>query len=305
MADITAVALYMHYWTLFQPVPQWVIALIALALVFCLNLMSVKMYGEAEFWFALIKVGTIIVFMVVAIACVILGAPVGSTSAGISNITDYGGLLPMGLAPVFALTLGVVYAFGGTEMVGVAAGEAKEEAVKQLPRAINSMIVRIFVFYVGSVILMAIVLPYTGVYLRAVAVRQRSARRWPCRMPIPLSRSWLLAAALSSLNAGLYATSRTLRSMAIAGSGPKFAARMNRNKVPYGDIVVSVIAGAVRGILLNYLLPSDAFDIIMNLAGIGIAGTWCMILITHLAFLKQVKAGKEKRPDYLHRPALP
>ena len=85
--------------------------------------------------------------------------------------------------------------------------------------------------------------------------------------------------------------------MAIAGSGPKFAARMNRNKVPYGGIIITSSLGLL-GVLLNYLLPSDAFDIIMNLAGIGIAGTWCMILITHLAFLKQVKAGKEKRPDY-------
>ena len=296
MADITAVALYMHYWALFQPIPQWVIALVALALVFCLNLMSVKMYGEAEFWFALIKVGTIVVFMVVAIICIVMGAPVGNTTAGISNIMDYGGLLPMGLAPVFALTLGVVYAFGGTEMVGVAAGEAKEEAVKQLPRAINSMIVRIFVFYVGSVILMAIVLPYT-----AYSSAQSPFVTFFAALGVPYADSIIqvvvLTAALSSLNAGLYATSRTLRSMAIAGSGPKFAARMNKNKVPYGGIVITSSLGLL-GVLLNYLLPADAFDIIMNLAGIGIAGTWCMILITHLAFLKQVKAGKEKRPDY-------
>ena len=171
MADITAVALYMHYWAVFMPVPQWLIALIALALVFVLNLMSVKMYGEAEFWFALIKVATIVIFMVVAIGCIIMGTPLQSTdaagtamvtNAGIGNIADFGGLLPMGIAPVFALTLGVVYAFGGTEMVGVAAGEAQDEAVKRLPKAINSMIIRIFVFYVGSVILMALVLPYTA-----------------------------------------------------------------------------------------------------------------------------------------------
>lgn len=296
MADITAVALYMHYWALFQPVPQWVIALVALALVFCLNLLSVKMYGEAEFWFALIKIATIIAFMVVAIICIVTGAPVGDGQAGIANITDNGGLLPMGLAPVFALTLGVVYAFGGTEMVGVAAGEAKESAVKQLPHAINSMIVRIFIFYVGSVILMTLVLPYT-----AYSSAQSPFVTFFSSLGVPYAGSIIqvvvLTAALSSLNAGLYATSRTLRSMAIAGSGPRFAARMNKNKVPYGGIVITSALGLL-GVVLNYVLPADAFDIIMNLAGIGIAGTWCMILITHLAFMKKVKAGEEERPAY-------
>ncbi len=302
MADITAVALYLHYWAAFQPIPQWVLALIALGLVFALNLMSVKMYGEAEFWFALIKVVTIVSFMVVAIICIVTGAPVGDTNAGISNIVDYGGLLPMGILPVFALTLGVVYAFGGTEMVGVAAGEAKDDAVAHLPRAINSMIVRIFVFYVGSVFLMALVLPYT-----AYSGSESPFVTFFAALGVPYADSIIqvvvLTAALSSLNAGLYATSRTLRSMAIAGSAPKFAARMNKNKVPYGGIIITATLGLL-GVLLNAVLPSNAFDIIMNLAGIGIAGTWSMILITHIAYMKKVKAGEEKRPEF-HMPGAP
>ena len=296
MADITAVALYMHYWAVFMPIPQWAIALVALALVFVLNMMSVKMYGEAEFWFAVVKVATIVAFMVVAIVCIVLGAPVGGSHAGISNITDYGGLLPTGLSAVFALTLGVVYAFGGTEMVGVAAGEASADAVKRLPRAINSMIVRIFVFYVGSVILMALVLPYT-----AYSSGESPFVTFFAGLGVPYADTIIqivvLTAALSSLNAGLYATGRTLRSMAIAGSGPKFAARMNKHQVPYGGIVITSALGLV-GVLLNALLPEDAFNIIMNLAGIGIAGTWTMILITHLAFLRRVKRGEEERPAF-------
>lgn len=305
MADITAVALYMHYWAVFMPVPQWLIALIALALVFVLNLMSVKMYGEAEFWFALIKVATIVIFMVVAIGCIIMGTPLQSTdaagttmvtNAGIGNIADFGGLLPMGIAPVFALTLGVVYAFGGTEMVGVAAGEAQDEAVKRLPKAINSMIIRIFVFYVGSVILMALVLPYT-----AYSSNESPFVTFFASLGVPYADTIIqivvLTAALSSLNAGLHATSRTLRSMAIAGSGPKFAQRMNKNHVPYGGIIITSVLG-IFGVVLNAVLPEDAFNIIMNLAGIGIAGTWTMILVTHLAFLKKVKRGQAERPHY-------
>ena len=159
MADITAVALYLHYWTALRSVPQWVLALIALGVVFALNMLSVKMFGEAEFWFAAIKVTAIVLFMIAAIWAIVAGARVGNYTAGFHNITRHGGFFPAGLAPVFALTLGVIFAFGGTEMVGVAAGETKD-ASKILPKAINSMILRIFVFYVGSIILMALVLPY-------------------------------------------------------------------------------------------------------------------------------------------------
>ena len=264
MADITAVAVYFHYWQAFQNVPQWLLALCALAVVFVLNMLSVKMFGEAEFWFAAIKVATIIAFMLIAIWAIVTGAPVGSSHAGITNITEHGGLFPQGIPTVFALTLGVVFAFGGTEMVGVAAGEAKD-AAKVLPKAINSMIIRIFVFYVGSVVLMALVLPYN--------------------------------AYSSNESAGLYATGRTLRSLAIAGSGPKFAARMNKHHVPYGGIIITSALGLI-GVVMNAVLPSDAFEIVMNLAGIGIAGTWAAILVTHLAFLRKVKAGKETRPAY-------
>ena len=225
MADITAVALYLHYWTALKVVPQWVFALIALVLVFILNMLNVKMFGEAEFWFALIKVAAIVSFMVVAIVAIVLGLHTGTDpdggaiTAGAHNILGNGGFFPEGFPIVFALTLGVVFAFGGTEMVGVAAGEAKD-AEKILPKAINSMILRIFVFYVGSVMLLALVLPYTS-----------------------------------------YSKDQSPFVTFFSGIG-----------VPYaGDIIQ---------------------------AGIGIAGTWEAILVTHLAFLRRVKEGKEVRPAY-------
>ena len=225
MADITAVANYLHYWTALKVVPQWVFALIALVLVFILNMLNVKMFGEAEFWFALIKVAAIVSFMVVAIVAIVLGLHTGTDphggaiTAGAHNIIGNGGFFPKGFPIVFALTLGVVFAFGGTEMVGVAAGEARE-AEKILPKAINSMILRIFVFYVGSVMLLALVLPYTS-----------------------------------------YSKDQSPFVTFFSGIG-----------VPYaGDIIQ---------------------------AGIGIAGTWGAILVTHLAFLRRVKEGKEVRPAY-------
>nr|WP_127842959.1 amino acid permease [Actinomyces wuliandei] len=295
MADITAVALYLHYWSAFHVVPQWVLALVALALVFALNMMNVKMFGEAEFWFALIKVAAIVAFMVAAIWAILVGAPVGGSTAGLHNITDNSGVFPEGLPIVFALTLGVVFAFGGTEMVGVAAGEAKD-AARVLPKAINSMILRIFVFYVGSVALMALVLPYT-----AYSANESPFVTFFSGLGIPhagdIIQVVVLTAAMSSLNAGLYATGRTLRSMAVAGEAPRVAAGLNRNQVPAGGIILTSALGLL-GVVLNAYLPEDAFEIVMNLAGIGIAGTWAAILVTHLAYLRKVRAGEETRPDY-------
>ncbi|VEG29228.1 amino acid permease [Actinomyces howellii] len=295
MADITAVALYLHYWSAFHVVPQWILALAALALVFVLNMLNVKMFGEAEFWFALIKVAAIVLFMLVAIWAILTGAPVGDSTAGAHNITDNGGFFPEGLPIVFMLTLGVIFAFGGTEMVGVAAGEAAD-AVKVLPKAINSMILRIFVFYVGSVILMTLVLPYT-----AYSSNESPFVTFFAGIGIPhagdIIQVVVLTAAMSSLNAGLYATGRTLRSMAVAGEAPRMAASLNRNQVPAGGIIITSALGLL-GVLLNAFLPDSAFEIVMNLAGIGIAGTWAAILVTHLAFLRRVGHGLETRPAY-------
>lgn len=295
MADITAVALYLHFWSFFRPVPQWLLALVALALVFTLNMFSVKYFGEAEFWFAAIKVSAILAFMAVAIWAILTGHAVGNDHAGFANLTNHGGFFPMGIAPMLTLSLGVIFAFGGTEMVGVAAGEAKD-AAKILPKAVNSMILRIFVFYVGSVILMTLVLPWT-----AYSSDESPFVTFFARLGLPhagdIMQVVVLTAALSSLNAGLYATGRTLRSMAMAHEAPAFAARLNRHQVPYGGIIITAVLG-LMGVLINYLYPSGAFDIVMNLAGIGIAGTWISILATHMVFVHRAKQGRETRPAY-------
>ena len=301
MADITAVARYLHYWEDLRIVPKWVFALVALILVFILNMLNVKMFGEAEFWFALIKVTAIVSFMVAAIVAIVLGLHTGTDSdggaitAGAHNILGNGGFFPEGFPIVFTLTLGVVFAFGGTEMVGVAAGEATE-AEKILPKAINSMILRIFVFYVGSVMLLALVLPYTS-----YSKDQSPFVTFFSGIGVPYAgdiiQVVILTAALSSLNAGLYATGRTLRSMAVAGEAPQVAARLNKHQVPAWGIIITSALGLL-GVVLNALVEEDAFEIVMNLAGIGIAGTWGAILITHLAFLRRVQEGKEVRPAY-------
>ncbi len=256
---------------------------------------SVKYFGEAEFWFAAIKVTAILVFMAVAIWAIVTGHAVGNDHAGLSNLTQHGGFFPMGVAPLLTLSLGVIFAFGGTEMVGVAAGEAAE-ARKILPKAVNSMILRIFVFYVGSVVLMTLVLPWT-----AYSGDESPFVTFFARIGVPyagdIMQVVVLTAALSSLNAGLYATGRTLRSMAVAGEAPRMASKLNRHQVPAGGIVITASLGLI-GVLINYIYPSGAFDIVMNLAGIGIAGTWISILASHVIFVRRASRGEVERPDF-------
>lgn len=286
MADITAVALYLHYWPSFQAIPQWLLATIALAVVLVLNILSVKAFGEFEFWLALIKVTAILAFMAIAIWAIVTGASVGTHTAGVHNLTENGGFFPMGLMPLVTLSLGVVFAFGGTEMVGVAAGEA-EEAKHILPKAINSMIWRIAFFYVGSVILMIMVLPWN-----AYSADESPFVTFFSGIGIPhagdIMQVVVLTAALSSLNAGLYATGRTLRSLAVAGEAPKIAAKLNKNQVPMNAILLTAVLGLI-GVMINYVYPTKAFEIVMNLAGIGIAGTWISVLVSHWVFIRRTQ----------------
>lgn len=168
-------------------------------------------------------------------------------------ISDNGGLLPSGLMPVLVLMQGVVFAYASIELIGTAAGEAKNPE-KVMPKAVNTVIVRIAVFYVGSLVLLSLLLPYTAykdgespfvTFFGAIGVQGMDV----------VMNLVVLTAALSSLNAGLYSTGRILRSMSLNGSAPRFAGRMNKAGVPYGGIVITAVI-AVFGVLLNAIVPA-------------------------------------------------
>lgn len=160
IVDVTAAAIYVHYWHFFTSVPQWVLALGALAIVLFVNLLSVKVFGELEFWFAIIKVVALVSFLVIGGIVVALRFPVDGHATGFTLISDNGGWLPNGMLPLVIVIVGVTFAYSGIELVGIAAGETPNPA-KIMPRAINSVIVRIMVFYVGAVLLLVLLLPYT------------------------------------------------------------------------------------------------------------------------------------------------
>ncbi|MFP5022216.1 amino acid permease [Pseudonocardia phyllosphaerae] len=295
IVDTTAIALYMKFWAVFDAVPQWLIALIALVVVLGANLVSVKLFGELEFWFALVKVIALVLFLVVGTIFLAGRFPVQGESTGLSVITDHGGFLPTGLLPVVVITQGVVFAYAATELVGTAAGET-EDPEKIMPRAVNSVIARIAVFYVGSLVLLALLLPYTAykegespfvTFFAAIGVPGAGT----------VMNLVVLTAALSSLNAGLYSTGRILRSMSKNGSAPKFTGRMNGSGVPYGGIALTSVI-TLFGVGLNAVVPKDAFEIVLNIASLGIIASWATIVLCQMRFVRMTEAGILHRPSF-------
>src|ERR1700758_3323225 len=268
IVDTTAIAHYCHFWKAFQAIPQWTIALIALVVVLSMNLISVKAFGELEFWASLIKVLALVTFLVVGTVFLVGRFKIDGHDTGTGLWDSHGGLVPTGLLPLVLVTSGGVFAYAAIELVGIATGET-ENPEKIMPRAINSVVLRIAVFYIGSTVLLSLLLPYTA-YRDHVSPFVTFFSKMGYSGAGSLMNLVVLTAALSSLNAGLYSTGRVLRSMAINGSGPKFTAPMSKNGVPYGGILLTSGVGLL-GIVLNAVKPSQAFEIVLHIAAVGLA----------------------------------
>jgi L-asparagine permease len=303
IVDVTAVALYVKFWAQYweplQTIPQWVVALVALVVVLALNLVSVKVFGEMEFWFALIKVGALVAFMILGIVFIVLGGQTDVGATGFSILADHDGWFPMGaVAPMLAIS-GVVFAYAGIELVGTAAGETAEPK-KVMPRAVNAVVLRIGIFYVGSVLLLSLLLPFSEFESgESPFVTFFSHLDSPDAAAISASVMNLvvLTAALSSLNAGLYSTGRILRSMAVNGSAPKFTARISRTGVPYGGILLTAVV-ALLGVVLNAVAPSDAFEIVLEISALGIIGCWATIVVCQIRLHQRARQGLAERTSF-------
>ncbi|WP_030618540.1 amino acid permease, partial [Streptomyces sclerotialus] len=295
IAEITAVAMYLQYWGAFRGIPQWTLALFALLVVLAANLISVRWFGEFEFWFAIIKVAAILAFL--AIGCWLLASrhPVDGHSTGPQLIADNGGMMPNGLLASVVLIQGVVFAYAAIEMVGIAAGET-ENPRKVIPRAINSVSWRIVVFYVGTVLLLVLLLPWS-----AYKAGESPFVTLLGKLGVPgvsgVMNFVILTAALSSCNSGLYSTGRVLRSMGLAGSAPKFTTLMNKRGVPYGGILLTASC-YILGIVLNYVVPERAFSIVLNFSAITMIGTWVMIMICQMVLRRRAARGEVEQPAF-------
>ncbi|GAA2412120.1 amino acid permease [Mycolicibacterium llatzerense] len=295
IVDSTAIATYFHYWKAFDAIPQWLIALIALAIVMGMNLISVTLFGELEFWAALIKVVALVTFLVVGTVFLAGRFKVDGQTTGFSVISDSGGLFPTGLLPLVVVTSGVVFAYAAVELVGTAAGETAEPH-KIMPRAINSVIFRIALFYVGSLVLLGLLLPYTA-YKAGESPFVTFFSKIGFEGAGTLMNVVVLTAAFSSLNAGLYSTGRILRSMAMNGSAPKFTGVMSKRGVPYGGICLTASIGLL-GVVLNGVVPAQAFEIVLNMAALGIIASWATIVICQLQLFRWSERGEMERPSF-------
>ncbi|NUS42919.1 MAG: amino acid permease [Mycobacteriaceae bacterium] len=295
IAQISAIAAYVQYWDPAEAVPHWLTALIALVLVVCMNLASVKWFGELEFWTAMIKVVALVTFLVVGTVVLVGRFQVAGHSTGIGMVADNGGLFPTGLSSFVFVITGAVYSYGATELVGTAAGETSDPE-RTMPRAINAVIGRIALFYVGSLLLLGLLLPYTA-FKQGESPFVTFFGRLGVGGAGSIMSLVMVTAALSCLNAGLYATGRSLRSMAVSGSAPAIAARMSKGGVPYVGILAT--AGlALVGVGLNAVVPQQAYEIVLNMSALSVIAVWAVILACQLRLWSRWRRGQAQRASF-------
>ncbi|MEU6264735.1 amino acid permease [Saccharopolyspora shandongensis] len=287
MAEITAVGEYFQFW--FPHVPQWIPALGALIVLSGVNLIAVKLFGEFEFWFALIKVLAIVGLIVLAAAILVFGFSDLGDTASLSNIWDNGGLFPNGAASSLLAFQIVMFAFVGVEMVGQTASESKNPQ-KVLPRAINSVMWRILIFYVGALIALTALVPWNqfptsgSPFVHAFTLIGIPAAAGVINFVVT-------TAALSSCNSGIYSTARMLRTLSEDRQAPRSVGRLSGRAVPARAIGITFCA-MLLGVVLNYFVPEQAFTYITSASTAGAIFTWGMIVIAHLVYRRKVARGE-------------
>jgi amino acid transporter, AAT family len=287
MAEITVIGVYVNYW--FPDIPQWLTALAVLVVITMINLANVKAFGEFEFWFALIKVVAIFGMILLGIGIIFLGFGNGGQPIGFDNLWIHGGFMPNGINGIIMSLVLVMFSFGGVELVGITAGEAKNPQ-QSIPSAINNVIFRILIFYIGALGVMMILYPWNEVGTNGspfVLIFDK--------VGIPgaahIINFVVITAAFSAFNSGLFASGRMLYNLSLQNNGPKYFGKLSKNGSPRRGILFSslFLLGAV---VLNYFVPEKVFLYISSVATVAVITSWTIILITQLKF-RQSKTKKE------------
>ncbi|NJE63927.1 amino acid permease [Enterococcus durans] len=296
MADLTAMGMYVRYWA--PGVPQWLPEIIALVLLLGLNMVAVSLFGELEFWFALIKVVAIIAFIIIGAYMIITHYKTSAGTVSISNLWSHGGFFPKGGKGFILSFQMVTFAFAGIELVGLVAGETKNPE-KVLPEAINNIPIRIILFYLGSLFVIMSIYPWNSL----------NADNSPfvevfSEIGITIAASLInlvvLSAAASACNSAIYSTGRMLRSLSQEGSAPKRFRRLTTHRVPGNALVFSTIVIFIS-VVLNYIMPSEVFTLISSIATTCFLFIWSMLVYTHLKYRKSILGKKShsfKMPFY-------
>ena len=284
IADVVAIAGYAAFW--WPDMPHWIPALVVIVTLVALNMPTVTAFGELEFWFALIKIVAIVALIVLGLYFVLTGFTKNGATASFANLWQHGGMFPhgfMGFAAGFQIA---VFAFVGVELVGTAAAETKDPE-KTLPRAINSIPIRILLFYVGALMVLMAVRPWTefdkdnSPFVGMFALAGLAAAAGVVNFVV-------LTSATSSANSGIYSTSRMVYGLAEQGDAPSVFATLSKRHVPRNALLFSC-AFLLVGIVMLYAGSSigTAFEMITTVSSICFMFVWTIILISYITYRRR------------------
>lgn len=304
-SSLTAAGMCMQYW--FPSISVWVWCLIFCAVIFVLNIVTAQFFAESEFWFSIIKVITIIVFIIAGSAAIFGFIPMKNDMPApfLHNITD-NGWFPHGLTPIIMTMVSVNFAFSGTELIGIAAGETKQPE-KSIPLAIKTTILRLIIFFVGTIFVLAALLP----------MEQAGVIKSPFVMVfenigIPYAADIfnfvILTAILSAANSGLYASGRMLWSLSNQGTLPKCFSRLTTKGIPTTAITVSMLGGLLA-LFSSVIAPDTVFVALTAISGFAVVAVWLSICVSHYFFRQKLSQEqiinlKYKAPYYPLVPIL-
>ncbi|QBQ41149.1 amino acid permease [Sphingobacterium psychroaquaticum] len=309
MAELTAIGYYVQFW--WPEIPLWVSSLFFFIVINVVNLASVKVYGETEFWFSIIKVVAIIAMIIFGTYLLITGK--GGEQATISNLVNDGGFFPKGWLSMgdggsyqglLAALVMIMFSFGGLELVGITAAEA-ENPEKNIPKATNQVLWRILIFYIGSLVILFSLMPWRQITpdtspfvevfasLKGMQFELFGNTYYFTNIIANVLNLIVLTAALSVYNSSVYSNSRMLFGLAEQGNAPKFLKRLNKNYSPVNAILVSAALVAVC-ILINKIMPEKALGVLMSLVVSSLVINWIMICLTHIFFKRSIIARGEK-----------
>lgn len=299
MAEITAVGIYMHIW--FPGVENWVWACSALIIMASVNFFSVRFYGEFEFWFAMIKIVTIVLMIVSGLGAIIFGFGNHGIATGVHNLWSHNGIFPFGITGLLMALPLVLFSYGGIEMLGIAAGEAKQPE-KSISKAVNTVFWRILVFYVGALLIIMSIYPWNELGTQGSPFVMTFEK-----MGIPSAAGIInfvvITAALSSCNSGIFSTGRMLLNLSEQGHALTVFKKINQRGIPVPAIAFSVLMLFI-GVVLNYIAPKEVFVWLSAVSTFASVWTWLIILVSHIKFRTHL-SGPEKNNTVLLVPLFP
>ncbi|MDF0606388.1 amino acid permease [Neisseriaceae bacterium TC5R-5] len=281
MIELTVIGTYINFW--FPTMPGWLSALVLFLAITAVNLVQVRLFGEMEFWFSIIKVLTIAAFILSG-AFMIYNGSLGPEVA-VSNLWAHGGFMPHGVSGMVASLAIVIFAYGGTELIGVTAGEAANPT-KSIPRAINQVMWRIMLFYIGALAIVMMISPWNTITGEASPFVQVFAHAG-IQSAAHVVNFVVITAVLSAYNSGLYSNARMLYSLAEQNNAPQAFRKLNAKGVPVNGILFSsAMVGGV--VFLQYVFPvQTVFNMILNFSVACDTINRVMIIITHMKFRKE------------------